>query len=144
MGIRAQYYVSSYHGLLANQMLLSALVDPLVELAAAIEPTIDRKLLRLSLSQPSAKAWISERDLAGKKIIHTSDLELSEEEIQNDWLDLARDVKNGKHPDSYQLYSASINGVHPPISDQLEVKGAWLTGLDRCEYVTPGKRDRHC
>jgi hypothetical protein len=101
--------------------------------------------LTLSLSASSAKAWISERDLAGQKIIHTSDLTLAEDEIQNDWLDLAREVKNGAIGTEYfQLYSAAINGVRAPIPDQLEVKGAWITHHDRCEYVTPDKRDRDC
>jgi len=144
MGIRAQYYESPYHGLSMNQMLLSRLTDPLVKLAAEIDPTANSELLQLSLSKPSAKVWISEKDKNGNKIIRTSELELNGEEIQNDWLDIAIDVKNGKYNDQYQLYSASINGVRAPIADQLEVKGAWLTSSDRCEYVTPDKRDRDC
>lgn len=144
MGIRAQYYESPYHGLRMNQMLLSRLTDPLIKLAAEIDPTTDSELLHLSLSKPSAKVWISEKDKYGNKIIRASGLELTVEEIQNDWLDIAKDVKSGKYNDQYQLYSASINGVRAPIADQLEVKGAWLTSSDRCEYVTPDKRNRDC
>lgn len=78
-------------------------------------------------------------------IIRASDLALVEEELQNDWLDLARAVKNGPiESEHFQLYSAAINGVRAPIADQFEVKGAWITHIDRCEYVTPDKRDRDC
>ena len=142
MGIRAQYYVSPYFGQLMNQRLLSLLVEPLIEYAKAIEPTVDMEFLSLSLCQASAKVWISELDLQGKKIIRASELNLNEEEIQNDWLDLARGVKSGEFNDQYQLYCAAINGVRAPMADQLEVKSAWITALDKCEYVTPDKRDR--
>ncbi len=144
MGIRAQYYVSPYHGQLMNQRLLSLLAAPLIESAKAIDSSVDLEILHLSLSQSSAKAWISEKDLNGNKIIRASDLELSEKEIQNDWLDIARAVKHGKYNDQYQLYCASINGVRAPMADQLEIKGAWLTHFERCEYVTPDKRGRNC
>ena len=127
-----------------NQRLLSLLVDPLVESAKALDSSVDLEFLHLSLSQPSAKAWISEKDLNGNKIIRASELELAEEEIQNDWLDLARAVKRGEYNDQYQLCCAAINGVRAPMADQLEIKGAWLTHPDRCEYVTPDKRDRDC
>jgi hypothetical protein len=87
--------------------------------------------------------WISEKTLDGQKIIRASDLSLTEEEIQNDWLDLARSVKAGDiGSDQFQLYSAALNGVRAPIADRLEVKGAWITSKDRRDYVTPDKRDR--
>lgn len=145
MGIRAQYYESPYHGQFMNRLLLSRLQYRLVEFAQAIDPSIDTSFLNLSLTAASAKAWISEKDLTGRKIIRASDLTLVEEEIQNDWLDLARQVKSGTlGTEHYQLYSAAINGVRAPIADQFEVKGAWITHVDRCEYVTPDKRDRDC
>lgn len=145
MGIRAQYYASPYHGSSMNRRLLSTLHTRLVELARAADPPVDKDLLDLSLTAPSAKAWISEKNLTGHKIIRASDLALVEEELQNDWLDLARAVKNGAiGNEHFQLYSAAINGVHAPIADQFEVKGAWITHIDRCEYVTPDKRDRDC
>lgn len=145
MGIRAQYYIDPYHGGSMNRKLISALHNRLVELAQSVDPSLDKRLLDLSLAAPSAKAWISERNLAGQKIIRTSDLALAEEELQNDWLDLARAVKNGLiGNENFQLYSASINGVRAPIPDQFEVKGAWITHIDRFEYVTPDKRDRDC
>jgi hypothetical protein len=145
MGIRAQYYVSPYHGGSMNRKLISALHNRLVELARTADPSVDQYLLALSLTVPSAKAWISEKNLAGQKIIRASDLELAEEELQNDWLDLARAVKNGSiGNENFHLYSAAINGVRAPIADQFEVKGAWITHMDRCEYVTPDKRDRDC
>lgn len=145
MGIRAQYYVSPYHGSHMNRCLLAALHDQLVKHARTADPTADGDCLNLSLSAPSAKTWISEKNLAGKKIIRASDLALTEEELQNDWLDLARAVKSGAiGSDQFQLYSAAINGVRAPIADQFEVKGAWITHVDRCEYVTPDKRDRDC
>jgi len=145
MGIRAQYYASPYHGSSMNRRLLSTLHNRLVELAREGDPSLDKDLLELSLTAPSAKAWISEKNLMGHKIIRASDLKLAEEELQNDWLDLARAVKNGAiGNEQFQLYSAAINGVHAPMADQFEVKGAWITHLDRCEYVTPDKRDRDC
>jgi hypothetical protein len=87
--------------------------------------------------------WIAEKNLSGEKIIRTSDLSLTRDEIQNDWLDLAKALKaDAIGQGEFQLYSAALNGVRAPIADQLEVKGAWITALDRCEYVTPDKRDR--
>jgi hypothetical protein len=145
MGIRAQYYLSPYQGHFMNRLILSTLRDRLVELALSIQPSVAGDLLELSLTQPSARAWISEKDLTGKKIIRASDLALVEEELQNDWLDVARALKNGElGAEHYQLYAAAINGVRAPIADQLEVKSAWITEVDRCEYVTPNKRDRDC
>lgn len=145
MGIRAQYYKSPYHGRCKNHLLLSKIVEPLIRLAVSIEPSIEADFLHLSLDQPSAKVWISEKDITGKKIVRGSDLKFDKESIQNDWLDLAREVKNGIYrAEDYQLHCAALNGIHAPIPDQLEVKGAWLTGVDRCEYVTPNKRDRDC
>ena len=145
MGIRAQYYASPYHGGSMNRRLLSALHNRLVKLAQVADPSVDKDLLELSLNASSAKAWISEKNLAGQKIIRASDLALAEEELQNDWLDLARAVKNGAlGKEHFQLYSAAINGVRAPIADQFEVKGAWITHVDQCEYVTPDKRDRDC
>ncbi len=145
MGIRAQYYVSPYHGRRKNALLISKLADHLIRLASSIEPRAKKDLLHLSLVQPSAKVWISEKDVCGNKIIRASDLKLDEQSIQNDWLDLAREVQNGVYgTEDYQLYSAAINGVRAPIPDQLEVKGSWLTGANQREYVTPDKRDRDC
>lgn len=54
------------------------------------------------------------------------------------------DVKSGIYNDEYQLYYAAVNGVHAPVPDQLEIKGAWLTSTRQLEYVTPPKRDRDC
>jgi hypothetical protein len=143
MGIRAQYYASPYHGAAMNNRLLSALRPRLVELAQAVAPSADRKFVELSVDAPSAKVRISEKTLNGQKIIRASDLSLEEEEIQNDWLDLARSMKAGDiGSDQFQVYSAALNGVRAPIADQLEVKGAWITSEDRRDYVTPDKRDR--
>jgi len=145
MGIRAQYYMSPYHGRRQNLLLISTLTDQLVQLASSIEPSIDTDFLRLSLGQPSAKVWISEKDVRGNKIIRASDLELDEQSIQNDWLDIAREVKNGVYGgEEYQLYCAALNGVRAPVPDQLEIKGAWITSADKREYVTSDKRDRDC
>jgi hypothetical protein len=145
MGIRAQYYASPYQGRLMNRLLLNTLHDRLVDLAVASDPTVDLSLVRSSLAGESAKAWISEKGLNGKKIIRTSDLSLTEEELKNDWLDIARQVKSGSIcNENYQLYCAAINGVRAPIPDQLEIKGAWLTQPDLVEYVTTDKRDRDC
>ena len=143
MGIRAQYYASPYHGAAMNTRLLSALRTRLVELARARDPSGDWKLIELSLDAGSAKAWISEKTVNGEKIIRASDLTLTEEELQNDWLDLAKAVRAGEvGNDQFNLYSAALSGVRTPIADQLEVKGAWITHEDRREYVTPDKRDR--
>jgi hypothetical protein len=145
MGIRAQYYVSPYHGRAMNTLLLFALRRRLLELVHTISPSSDSKLVEFSLDAPSAKIWISERDLKGQKIIRASDTTLSEEEIQNDWLTLARAVKAGAiEPGQFQLYSAALSGVRAPVADQSEVKGAWISAEDCSEYVTPDKRDREC
>lgn len=145
MGIRAQYYLDPYYGHSMNRMLLSALRGRLVELALAKDTLAEEELVELSLMQPSAKAWISEKNLFGQKIIRASDLTLVDDELQNDWLDMARLVKQGRVGiGDYQLYSNAINGVCVPMADQLEVKGAWITDLDRYEYVTLDKRDRDC
>ena len=92
MGIRAQYYISPYHGHAKNHLLLSRIVEPLIRLAVSIEPGIEADFLHLSLNQPSAKVWISEKDIAGKEIVRASDLNFDTESIQNDWLDLAKEV----------------------------------------------------
>lgn len=145
MGIRAQYYASPYQGLSMNGQLLAKLSGHLLGLAEEIDGDVELRLLRESLSAPSAKVWIAEKNLAGKKILRASDLRLVEDEIQNDWLDLAREVKNGSFGvEFFQLYCAAITGVRAPMPDQLEVKGAWITSPERCEYVTPDKRDRDC
>jgi len=146
MGIRAQYYVSPYHGKKMNQYFLSKLLDDLIQKVPKNELKkhgVDAAFLRTSLSQSSAKAWISETNLKGEKIIRAGG-HFDDESIQNDWLDIARDVKNGIYNDEYQLYYAAVNGVQTPVPDQLEIKGAWLTGTKQLEYVTPDKRDRHC
>jgi len=144
-GIRAQYYMDPYRGRRQNLLLISVLTDELIQIAAAKEPSVDIAFMRRSLAQPSAKVWISEKDIHGKKIIRASDLGLDEESIQNDWLDTARRVKSGAYPgEDYRLYSAALSGVRAPIPDQLEIKGAWITGAKKREYVTPDKRDRDC
>lgn len=115
MGIRAQYYLSPYHGGAMNARLLSALRPRLLVLAREAAPSADRDVVELSLAATSAKTWICEKDLSGQKIIRASDLALVEDEIQNDWLDLARAVKAGAAPQGqYQLYSAALNGVRAP------------------------------
>ena len=82
-----------------------------------------------------------EKDIAGKEIVRASDLKFDKESIQNDWLDLAREVESGVHSgENYNLNCAALNGIRAPIPDQLEIKGSWLTGVDRCEYVTPSKK----
>jgi hypothetical protein len=145
MGIRAQYHWSPYRGAAKNHLLISKLTDELVRLASSKQPDVDPVFLRRSLAQPSAKAWISEQDVEGRKVIRTSDLELDEQSIQNDWLDLARDVKNGLYDnENYDVHCAALNGIRTPLPDQMEVKGAWLTEGDLREYVTPAKRDRDC
>lgn len=145
MGIRAQYYVSPYQGAAMNAQLVSALQPTLLELARTHIDPRSMKIVDLSLAAVSAKTWICEKDLSGNKIIRASDLRLTEEQIQNDWLELARQVSAHAVPTGqYQLYSASLNGVRAPIADQLEVKGGWITGEDQVEYVTPGKHDRDC
>lgn len=146
MGIRAQYYVSPYHGQKKNKYLLTELMDGLIRIApeeCLRKSGVDTKYLRKSLSQSSAKAWISEKNLKGVKIIRAGG-QFDDQSIQNDWLDMARDVTMGIYNDEYQLYYAAVNGVQAPIPDQLEIKGAWLTEKDQMEYVTPAKRDRDC
>lgn len=144
MGIRAQYYVSPYHGEAMNALLLAAVRPRLLELAQYFGSD-DKTLIETSLAATSAKMWICEKNLAGKKIVRASDLTLSEEEIQNDWLDLARAVKLWGTPvGQYQLYSAALSGVRAPVADQIEVKGGWITLDDHVEYVTPAKWSRDC
>lgn len=145
MGIRAQYYASPYHGSAMNARLLATLRPRLLELAQQASSQSDARLVRDSLAAASAKTWIYEKNLSGKKIIRASDLNLYEEEIQNDWLDLARAVRAGAVPQGqYQQYSAALNGVRAPIADQFEVKGGWITRDEQVEYVTPAKHDRDC
>jgi hypothetical protein len=145
MGIRAQYYASPYHGGAMNTQLLAALRPRLLELSKQGSSQSDAKLVKDSLAAASAKTWVCEKSLSGEKIIRASDLDLHEEEIQNDWLDLARTVKAGVvPPGQYQLYSAALNGVRAPIADQFEVKGGWITRDEQVEYVTPAKHDRDC
>lgn len=126
MGIRAQYYVSPYHGQKKNQYLLSKLMDGLIRMVpeeCLRKNDVDTGFLSRSLSQSSAKAWISEKNLKGEKIIRAGG-QFDDQSIQNDWLDIAKDVKNGVYNDEYQLYYAAVNGVQAPIPDQLEIKGA--------------------
>lgn len=145
MGLRAQYYSSPYHGGLMNARLVSALRPRLLALAQDAAPAVDSLKVKLSLAAESAKTWISEKNVNGKKIFRASDLTLVEEELQNDWLELARAVNAGLVPQGqFQLYSAALNGVRAPIADQLEVKGGWLSREGQHEYVTLGKRDRDC
>lgn len=146
MGIRAQYYVSPYHGQKMNQYFLSKLLGDLIQKAPENELKkygVDIGFLRASLFRSSAKAWICETNLKGEKIIRAGS-QFDDESIQNDWLDIARGVKSGIYNDEYQLYYAALNGVQAPLPDQLEIKGAWLTGTKQLEYVTQAKRDRHC
>ena len=142
-GIRAQYYMSPYHGQKENLRLISRLSDRLVELAHFKDSAADIDVLLTSLSKPSAKAWISERDIQRQKIIRAGDLELDEESIQNDWLEIAMKVKSdGFDSGDYQFCCAALNGVRAPIPDQLEIKGAWIGESGKHEYVTSDKRDR--
>jgi hypothetical protein len=145
MGLRAQYYLNPYIGRKKNLSLISKLKDSLIRIASEIEKSLDQDFVRRSLSQSSAKVWISERDISEKKIVRAGDLTLDDQSIQNDWIDIAQDVKKGLYGgDDYQLYSAAINGVQAPIADQLEIKGAWLTEKNQHEYVPSDKRDRDC
>ncbi|MFC4338635.1 hypothetical protein [Cupriavidus numazuensis] len=144
MGIRAQYYRCPYHGLRMNHLLLSTLRSRLVELALDTNCSVSKTWLERSLSRPSAKAWISETTVAGKRLIRDGDSTLSKTELQNDWLDIAIALKAGSFNDDYDRHSAALQGVRCPIPDQLLIKGAWLTKEKQDEYVTPGKCDRHC
>ncbi len=146
MGIRAQYYKSPYEGARMNQILISTLRDRLVELALGSKNcSLPGDWLVRSLSMASAKAWISETTADGQKIIRAGDSQLVEDELQNDWLDLARSLKGGSiGNEDYNRYSAALQGVQCPIADQLLIQGAWLTLEDLYEYVTPDKRDRDC
>ena len=144
MGIRAQYYLSPYHGGAMNARLIAALRPRLLDIAKQ-HADADLNLVVKSLDSRSSKAWIAEKNLKGLKIIRASDLTLVETELQNEWLDIARLVHSGHaRQGEYQLYSAALNGVRTPIADQLELKGGWITRDDRCEYVTPSKHDRDC
>lgn len=144
MGIRAQYYVSPYHGGAMNSRLIGALSTRLLEIAKQ-HPDVDLQLVTKSIGSRSAKAWISEKNLRGVKIIRASDIALVETELRNDWLDIARLVRDGRAPQGeFQLYSAALNGVRAPIPDQLEIKGGWITDAAGYEYVTPSKHDRDC
>lgn len=70
MGIRAQYYLSPYHGQKKNQYLLSKLMDGLIRMVpeeCLRKNDVDTGFLSRSLSQSSAKAWISEKNLKGKR-----------------------------------------------------------------------------
>lgn len=145
MGIRAQYYLNPYHGGAMNAYLLSALRPTLHQFASTRVAAGEMNTVERSLAAASAKTWICEKDLNGKKLIRASDLRLTEEQIQNDWLELARLVSSGAVPlGQFQLYSASLNGIRAPIADQLEVKGGWITAEGQVEYVTPAKHDRDC
>lgn len=145
MGIRAQYYVSPYHGAAMNAQLIAQLRPMLLQFADGQVDQNSLRTIELSLGAASAKVWISEKDLSGRKIIRASNLRMTEEQIQNDWLLLARQVAAGVVPiGQYQLYSASLNGIRAPLADQLEVKGGWITAEDSVEYVTPAKHDRDC
>ena len=140
MGIRAQYYKSPFVGRASNAFLIGSILDPLLEFSRSNNPA-DEVFLRKSLEGKSAKMWISEKDLKGRKIVRAGDLDLDEQSIINDWLELARSVKRGEYDSEYQLYSAAINGVRAPIADQLEIKGAWLSS-DGNEVVAQDKQDR--
>ncbi|WP_429535748.1 hypothetical protein [Paraburkholderia youngii] len=146
MGIRAQYYASPYEGPRMNQLLISTLRDRLIEFALRSESHSQPKdwLVR-SLAMASAKAWISETTADGHKIIRAGDSHLVEDELQNDWLDLARSLKaGGIVVEDHDRFSAALQGVRCPIADQLLIQGAWLTEEGLYEYVTPDKRDRDC
>jgi hypothetical protein len=142
MGLRAQYYVNPYHGAFQNARLILLLRDTLLCHAREL-PVTELATVRKSLGASSAKVWIAERNLKGEKIIRASDLTLVEDEIQNDWLDVARAVKTGSVDSAhYHLYSAALSGVRTPVADRLEVKGGWMTSAPVREYVSPAKWDR--
>lgn len=69
MGIRAQYYVSPYHGNAMNARLLLALRPRLLELANKHSSPDDHRIIEASLKATSAKTWICEKNLSGEKII---------------------------------------------------------------------------
>lgn len=139
MGIRAQYYESPEHGHSMNRLLLNTIEERLFMFAVAKDPTVDMSILRLSLSAESAKAWVSEKNLCDQRIIGFSAPSLVEDELRNDWLDVAREVQCGEYGPTHR---SALNGVRAPLADQLEIKGAWITELDRREYVPEDKRDR--
>ncbi|MDR5785040.1 MULTISPECIES: hypothetical protein [unclassified Caballeronia] len=139
MGIRAQYYESPQHGHFMNRILIDSIGERLVMFAVARDPTVDTSLLRLSLNAESAKVWISERNLRGQTIIGCPAPSLVEDEIRNDWLDVARGVQCGEYGPTHR---SALYGVRAPLADQLEIKGAWITEPGRVEYVPEDKRDR--
>ncbi|MGF6870606.1 hypothetical protein [Paraburkholderia sp. MM5477-R1] len=139
MGIRAQYYKSPEHGHFKNRLLLDLIKNRLVTFASKKDPTVDTSMVKLSLNAESAKVWISERSLLGQWIIGCPAPDLVEDEIQNDWLDVARKVQCGELGPAQR---GALHGVRAPLADQLEIKGAWVTELGRDEYVPEEKRDR--
>ena len=93
------------------------------------------------------RPWSYGRNVRNREYLKDSqsDANLIEEELQNEWLDFARSVRDRSVPTAqHNLYSRALCGVRAPIPDQLEVKGAWLTKKGHLEYVTADKRDRAC
>jgi hypothetical protein len=128
-GLRGRYWQSPDHGAAATKYLIGILLAQLVSFAEQNPPMPGKAApmnladIKASLQAPPAKTWPREPLLvvpADRQLI-VPRWQANEERAQ---------FNKGMWRQS-------------PQGDELEIKGA-LLGLDRTEYVPPGKKDRSC
>jgi len=136
-GLRGRYWQSPDHGFAATRHLIDELSALLNSHAKHSPPTASGKAAAMgtediiaSLSAPSGKIWLRERD-------DNSDLLLIEPPAEKQLI-VPRWIENESHsPINKGMWRRTPNG------GEMEVKGAIL-GRDGTECVPEGKRDRSC
>jgi hypothetical protein len=136
-GLRGRYWQSPDHGLAATRHLIDGLSAKLSSYATRNPPTPLGKAapmaiegIAASLSAPSAKIWLRERD--DKNEFQLLELPPENQLIVRRWLE-----NESQAPINKGMWRRT------PKGGEMEVKGAIL-GVDGTEYVPEGKRDRSC
>lgn len=134
-GLRGRYWQGPDIGFLATKQLSGALTPKLLCFQEIEQPQNEKKTASMneaqiwaSLTAPSAKIWVREKDDNGNCMIQKND---------RHQLVVRRWEANEKDPGTGDLWRWT------PKRDELEVKGAIL-GPDSEEYVPESKRDRSC
>ena len=130
--MRARYWQSPDHGLLATKHLIETLLPAIISFAEQNPPVllpnvapVQAKDVRASLEAPSAKIWPRERDDQGTSL------------LADDQLMVPRWGENEQASTHKGMWRKT------PRSGELEIKGALLRP-DTTECVPEYKRDRSC
>ena len=134
-GLRGRYWQLPEAGFLATRHLIDTLKSSLLEFVAKHPIVIPPKALGMSsadvgtsLTAPSAKVWVRERDDGNKSL-----LELNAAQIV---------VPRWAQNEAIAIHNQGM-WRFTPTGSEIEIKGA-IIGPNSEEYVPAGKQDRSC